>query len=88
MRTAPAKEKQIGLWASNDPVDVGGLGMSMVDYVVFAEAVGRSPPRMTVSDTQAPDAGNVEILRTYGTANRANGSSDRSSSARSAVPSR
>lgn len=65
---AQAKVKQMGLWAPNHPVEFGGLGLSMVDHGLFAEAVGRSPLGMTVFGTQAPDAGNIEILHKYGTA--------------------
>ena len=64
---AQAKVKQMGLWAPNHPVEFGGLGLSMVDHGLFAEAVGRSPLGMTVFGTQAPDAGNVEILHKWGT---------------------
>ena len=64
---AQAKVKQMGLWAPNHPVEYGGLGLSMVDHGLFAEAVGRSPLGMTVFGTQAPDAGNVEILHRWGT---------------------
>ena len=64
---AQSKVKQMGLWAPNHPVEYGGLGLSMVDHGLFAEAVGRSPLGMTVFGTQAPDAGNVEILHRWGT---------------------
>ncbi len=64
---ARAKVKQMGLWAPNHPVEFGGLGLSMVDHGLFAEAVGRSPLGMTVFGTQAPDAGNIEILHNWGT---------------------
>ena len=62
-----AKVKQMGLWAPNHPVEFGGLGLSMVDHGLFAEAVGRSPLGMTAFGTQAPDAGNIEILHKHGT---------------------
>ena len=64
---AQEKVRQMGLWAPNHPVEFGGLGLSMVDHGLFAEAVGRSPLGMTVFGTQAPDAGNIEILHKYGT---------------------
>ncbi len=64
---AQEKVKQMGLWAPNHPVEFGGLGLNMVDHGLFAEAVGRSPLGMTVFGTQAPDAGNIEILHKYGT---------------------
>ena len=66
VEAAQAKAKQMGLWAPNHPVEFGGLGLSMVDHGLFAEAVGRSPLGMTVFGTQAPDAGNIEILHTWG----------------------
>ncbi|MDJ0771476.1 MAG: acyl-CoA dehydrogenase family protein [Ilumatobacter sp.] len=64
---AQEKVRQMGLWAPNHPVEFGGLGLSMVDHGLFAEAVGRSPLGMTVFGTQAPDAGNIEILHQFGT---------------------
>jgi acyl-CoA dehydrogenase len=67
VQAAQAKVKQMGLWAPNHPIEFGGLGLSMVDHGLFAEAVGRSPLGMTVFGTQAPDAGNVEILHKFGT---------------------
>lgn len=67
VEAAQAKVKQMGLWAPNHPVEFGGLGLSLVDHGLFAEAVGRSPLGMTVFGTQAPDAGNIEILHDYGT---------------------
>src|SRR5262245_38790442 len=65
VKEAQDKVKQMGLWAPNHPPEFGGLGLSMVDHGLFAEAVGRSPLGMTVFGTQAPDAGNVEILHKY-----------------------
>lgn len=67
VEAAQGKVRQMGLWAPNHPVEYGGLGLSMVDHGLFAEAVGRSPLGMTVFGTQAPDAGNVEILHRFGT---------------------
>ena len=67
VKAAQAKVKQMGLWAPNHPVEFGGLGLSMVDHGLFAEAVGRSPLGMSVFGTAAPDAGNIEILHKYAT---------------------
>jgi alkylation response protein AidB-like acyl-CoA dehydrogenase len=67
VKKAQAKVKQMGLWAPNHPVEFGGLGLSMVDHGLFAEAVGRSPLGMSVFGTAAPDAGNIEILHKYAT---------------------
>ena len=59
---AQDKVRQMGLWASNHPVEFGGLGLSMVEHGLLSEALGRSPLGHLVFGVQAPDAGNVEIL--------------------------
>jgi alkylation response protein AidB-like acyl-CoA dehydrogenase len=64
---AQARVRQMGLWASNHPVEFGGLGLSMVDHGLFSEALGRSPLGHLVFGVQAPDAGNVEILHRHAT---------------------
>jgi acyl-CoA dehydrogenase len=65
---AQDKVRQMELWAPNHPVEYGGLGLNMVDHGLLSEALGRSPLGHLVFGTQAPDAGNVEILHTHGTA--------------------
>jgi acyl-CoA dehydrogenase len=64
---AQAKVRQMGLWAPNHPVEFGGLGLSMVDHGLLSEALGRSPLGHTVFGSQAPDAGNIEILHLHAT---------------------
>jgi acyl-CoA dehydrogenase len=61
------KVRQMGLWAPNHPVEFGGLGLSMVEHGLLSEAMGRSPLGHTVFGSQAPDAGNIEILHTHAT---------------------
>jgi alkylation response protein AidB-like acyl-CoA dehydrogenase len=63
---AQEKVKQMGLWAPNFPVEFGGLGLPLVEHGMLVEQIGRSPLGMTVFGTQAPDAGNIEILHKYG----------------------
>ena len=58
---------QMGLWASNHPVEFGGLGLNMVEHGLLSEALGRSPLGHLVFGVQAPDAGNVEILHSHAT---------------------
>jgi alkylation response protein AidB-like acyl-CoA dehydrogenase len=65
--SAQEKVKQMGLWAPNFPVEFGGLGLPLVDHGLLVEQIGRSPLGMTVFGTQAPDAGNIEILHKWGT---------------------
>ncbi len=62
---AQEKVKQMGLWAPNFPVEFGGLGLPLVDHGMLVEQIGRSPLGMSVFGTQAPDAGNIEILHEY-----------------------
>ena len=64
---AQVKVRQMGLWAPNHPVEYGGLGLDMVDHGLLSEALGRSPLGHLVFGTQAPDAGNVEILHAHAT---------------------
>jgi alkylation response protein AidB-like acyl-CoA dehydrogenase len=64
------KVRQMGLWAPNAPVECGGLGLSMVEHGLFSEALGRSPLGHRAFGTQAPDAGNVEILHRHGTSDQ------------------
>jgi acyl-CoA dehydrogenase len=64
---AQDKVRQMGLWASNHPVEFGGLGLSMVEHGLLSEALGRSPLGHLIFGVQAPDAGNVEILHRYAT---------------------
>ncbi len=62
-----AKVRQMELWAPNHPSELGGLGLSLVDHGLLSEALGRSPLGHLVFGTQAPDAGNIEILHTHAT---------------------
>jgi alkylation response protein AidB-like acyl-CoA dehydrogenase len=64
---AQDKVRQMGLWATNHPVEFGGLGLSMVEHGLLSEAFGRSPLGHLVFGVQAPDAGNVEILHLHAT---------------------
>jgi acyl-CoA dehydrogenase len=65
--TAQDKVRQMELWAPNHPVEYGGLGLNMVEHGLLAEALGRSPLGFLVFGTQAPDAGNIEILHRHAT---------------------
>lgn len=59
--------RQMELWAPNHPVELGGLGLNLVDHGLLTEALGRTPLGHLVFGCQAPDAGNVEILHKYAT---------------------
>jgi acyl-CoA dehydrogenase len=61
------KVKSLGLWAPHIPRSHGGLGFNCVEYALLGEELGRSPLGHYVVNGQAPDAGNMEILREFGT---------------------
>lgn len=62
---AQRKVREMDLWAPNHPVEYGGLGLSMVEHGLLSEVLGRTPLGHVVFGTQAPDAGNVEILHAH-----------------------
>ncbi|MBI38976.1 MAG: acyl-CoA dehydrogenase [Leptospiraceae bacterium] len=62
-----AKVKQMGLWAPNLPTELGGMGLGLLEHGLISESLGRSPLGHYIFGTQAPDAGNIEILHMFGT---------------------
>ncbi len=63
-----AKVKAAGLWAPQVPKDVGGMGLDLVAHGLISERLGRSPLGHYCFGAQAPDAGNIEVLHKYGSA--------------------
>jgi len=59
--------KALGFWAPQIPRAHGGLGLSCLEYALVGEELGKSPLGHYVVNGQAPDAGNMEILREFGT---------------------
>jgi alkylation response protein AidB-like acyl-CoA dehydrogenase len=57
-----------GMWGPQIPTDLGGMGLSLVDHGLVSQELGRSPLGHFVFGSQAPDAGNLEILHRYGSA--------------------
>lgn len=62
-----AEAKRRGLWAPFLPTDLGGMGLTLLEYAHVSEALGRSPAAHYVLNCQAPDVGNMELLHLYGT---------------------
>jgi alkylation response protein AidB-like acyl-CoA dehydrogenase len=56
-----------GLWAPQLPGDLGGMGLSLVEFALLGEVLGRSPLGHYAFNCQAPDAGNMELLREFAT---------------------
>ncbi len=65
-----AKVKAAGLWGPQIPKELGGMGLDLVEHGLVSEKLGRSPLGHYVFGAQAPDAGNLEILHKYGTADQ------------------
>ncbi len=40
--------KQMELWAPNHPIDLGGMGLNLMEHALVSEVLGRSP----ISDSQ------------------------------------
>jgi acyl-CoA dehydrogenase len=59
--------KEMRLWAPHIPQPFGGMGLNCMEYALVGEELGRSPLGHYVFNGQAPDAGNMEILREFGT---------------------
>ena len=61
------KVKAQGLWAPHLPRPYSELGLSCVEYALAGELLGQSPLGHYVVNGQAPDAGNMELLREFAT---------------------
>ena len=62
------KVKSMGFWCPQLPESVGGLGLSLSEFGRVSEELGRTPLGHYLFNCQAPDAGNMEILHEFGTA--------------------
>jgi acyl-CoA dehydrogenase len=61
------KARAQGLWALHLPRPFSELGLSCVEYALAGELLGQSPLGHYVVNGQAPDAGNMELLREFAT---------------------
>ena len=59
--------KAMGLWAPHLPKKHGGLGLSLSEFALVSEELGRTPIGHYLFNCQAPDIGNMEILLDHGT---------------------
>jgi acyl-CoA dehydrogenase len=61
-----ARSKAEGLWAPHIGPEAGGTGRGFLAYAYLNEIIGRSVWGQLVFGCQAPDAGNAEILQSFG----------------------
>jgi acyl-CoA dehydrogenase len=62
MRELQAAVKQAGLWAPHLPKEAGGMGTGYLTLALMNEILGRSPLAPRAFGSNAPDAGNQELL--------------------------
>jgi len=60
------KAKLLHLWAPHLPEAYGGMGLSTVAFAHLGEVLGRSPLGHYICNSQAPDAGNMQMLLVHG----------------------
>jgi alkylation response protein AidB-like acyl-CoA dehydrogenase len=60
------KVKSRGWWAPTLPPELGGMGLSLLEFAFVGEEIGRSPLGPYCFNCQAPDVGNMEILVLHG----------------------
>jgi acyl-CoA dehydrogenase len=58
--------KAMGVWAPHLPPEHGGLGLSLSEFALVSEELGRTPMGHYLFNCQAPDIGNMEILLDHG----------------------
>lgn len=58
--------RERGWWLPQVPRTHGGMGLSLTEYSLIAEELGRSPLGHYAFNAQAPDAGNIELLLEFG----------------------
>jgi alkylation response protein AidB-like acyl-CoA dehydrogenase len=67
LNTTREKVKSLGLWAPHLPKEHGGIGLTLSEFALVSEELGRTPIGHYVFNCQAPDIGNMEILLAHGT---------------------
>jgi acyl-CoA dehydrogenase len=62
-----AEVKRRGLWAPHLPKELGGHGLTLVEFAHVSALLGESPVAHYLFNCQAPDIGNTELLHGHGT---------------------
>lgn len=61
-----AELKRLGLWAPHLPKELGGRGLSLMEFAQTSAALGETPIGHYLFNAQAPDIGNCELLHAHG----------------------
>ncbi|MEM8730463.1 MAG: acyl-CoA dehydrogenase family protein [Pseudomonadota bacterium] len=67
LESLKAKAKERGLWNFWLTDSARGIGLTTVEYALFAEEMGKTPLGAEVFNCSAPDTGNMEVFERYGT---------------------
>jgi alkylation response protein AidB-like acyl-CoA dehydrogenase len=67
IRVLQREARAMGVWAGHLPKEAGGMGLSVADYGLLNEIIGRAYHAPRVFGSNAPDSGNAEILWHFGT---------------------
>lgn len=67
IRALQQAAQDIGIWAGHLPSEAGGMGLSVMEYGLLNEIIGRSYWAPRAFGCNAPDSGNAEILWMFGT---------------------
>ncbi len=59
--------KRKAWWMPQTPKSLGGMGLGFMEHALVSEVLAMSPLGHYVFNAQAPDAGNMELLREFGT---------------------
>jgi acyl-CoA dehydrogenase len=68
LQTVREEVKRRGWWAPALPKEIGGMGLSLLDFATVSEELGRSPLGHFVFNCQAPDISTMELLHVHATA--------------------
>lgn len=68
LREKREKVKGLGWWLPQMTKEIGGMGLNVYEFGQVSEILAWTPTAHFAFNAQAPDAGNMEILHQYGTA--------------------
>ena len=66
LEAARKEVRAAGFWAPTLPRELGGMGLSLLEFTFLGEVIGRSPFGPYCFNCQAPDVGNMEVLLHHG----------------------